>query len=153
MPKLLAPIEKAHMRNSERNGHTEVVIPSDPAQARLVQEEVEQALKANQFEDKEVFGIRLALEEAIVNAIKHGNGLDQSKNVHIKYHVSRNRFEILIRDEGPGFDPSDVPDPMDPENLERECGRGLLLMKHYMTEVKFHPPGNVVSMVKVRDDA
>ena len=89
--------------------------------------------------------------EAIVNAIKHGNQLDTSKRVFVKYHVSHERFEIHIKDEGPGFDPMDVPDPMAPENLERECGRGLLLMKHYMTEVKFHAPGNAVSMVKVRE--
>lgn len=149
----LAPIEKPHMRNSERNGCCiEVTIPSDPARAREVQHDVEQALKAHCFADKDVFGIRLALEEAIVNAIKHGNQLDSSKRVHIKYHVSQAHFEIHIKDEGPGFNPDDIPDPMAPENLERDCGRGLLLMKHYMTEVKFHPPGNVVSMIKVRQD-
>jgi len=151
--KLLAPFERANMRNPERNGCTEVIIPSDPARARQVQEDVEQALKAAHFEEKDVFGIRLALEEAIVNAIKHGNQLDLSKRVHIKYHVTPGRFEIHIKDEGPGFDPEDVPDPMAPENLERECGRGLLLMKHYMTEVVFHPPGNAVSMIKLRPAA
>jgi len=151
--KLLAPFEKANMRNAERNGSTEVVIPSDPSRARQVQDDVEQALKAHHFEDKDVFGIRLALEEAIVNAIKHGNQLDLAKRVYIKYHVSRDRFEIHIKDEGPGFNPADVPDPMAPENLERECGRGLLLMKHYMSEVRFHPPGNAVSMIKLRNAA
>lgn len=153
MVKLFAPAERANMRNPERNGCTEVVIPSDPVQARQFQDEVEQALRANQFEEKDVFGIRLALEEAMVNAIKHGNQLDAGKQVHIRYHVSRERFEIHIRDEGPGFNPEDLPDPMAPENLERECGRGLLLMKHYMTEVQYHPPGNAVSMVKLRQAA
>jgi len=148
--KLLAPFEKAKMRDAQRNGHIEHRIPSDPAQARQIQDDVELALKANHFEDKEVFGIRLALEEAIVNAMKHGNGLDLTKHVFIKYHVSPEKFEIHIRDEGPGFNPEEVPDPMDPENLERDCGRGLLLMKHYMTDITFHPPGNAVSMVKVR---
>jgi len=141
------------MRNPERNGCTQVIIPSDPVRARQVQEDVEHALKANQFADKDVFGIRLALEEAMVNAIKHGNQLDASKRVHIKYHITPGRFEIQIKDEGPGFNPEEIPDPMAPENLERECGRGLLLMKHYMTEVKFHPPGNIVSMVKLREAA
>jgi serine/threonine-protein kinase RsbW len=148
--KVLAPFEKANMRNPERNGCTEITIPSDPARARQVQEDVELALKANQYEEKEVFAIKLALEEAIVNAIKHGNQLDSNKRVHIKYHISRDRFEIHIKDEGPGFNPEEIPDPMSPENLERECGRGLLLMKHYMTEVQFHPPGNAVSMIRVR---
>jgi len=66
--------------------------------------------------------------------------------------VTAERIDITIRDEGPGFDPADVPDPLAVENLERPCGRGLLLMRHYMTEVNFPPPGNMVTMSKVRSD-
>jgi serine/threonine-protein kinase RsbW len=128
----------------------EAVIPSDPAEARRVQEEIERALHAHHFEEREIFGVRLALEEALVNAIKHGNQLDHSRKVHIRYQVSHEVFQVHIRDEGTGFDPDDLPDPMAVENLERPCGRGLLLMRHYMNEVTFHPPGNVVSMVKHR---
>src|SRR5262249_29300957 len=129
----------------------ELVIPSDPAEAQRVHEEIERALRQNQFEEREIFSIRLALEEALVNAIKHGNQLDRSKQVHIAYHVNPERFDIRISDEVKGFDPEDVPDPMDVENLERPSGRGLLLMRHYMTEVAFHPPGNALSMSKVRN--
>jgi serine/threonine-protein kinase RsbW len=131
----------------------DVVIPSDPAEARRVQDDIEQALKGCQFEEREIFSIRLALEEALVNAIKHGNQMDRSKKVHITYIVRPELFEIKIADEGKGFDPDDVPDPMAPENLERPCGRGLLLMRHYMTEVVYHPPGNRLSMSKVRNKA
>jgi serine/threonine-protein kinase RsbW len=130
--------------------HREAVILSDPAEARRVQDEIERALQAQQFEEREIFGIRLALEEALVNAIKHGNQMDKGRKVHIRYQVSTDLFLVRITDEGPGFDPEDVPDPMDAENLERPCGRGLLLMRHYMNEVVFHPPGNVVSMTKHR---
>jgi serine/threonine-protein kinase RsbW len=138
------------MRDSGHGGLRDVVIPSDPAEARRVQDDIEVALKACQFEEREIFSIRLALEEALVNAIKHGNQMDRSKRVHISYRVSPDRFEIKIADEGKGFDPDDVPDPMAPENLERPSGRGLLLMRHYMTEVTYHPPGNRLSMCKVR---
>jgi serine/threonine-protein kinase RsbW len=131
---------------------TEVVIPSDPDVARRLQEEIEQALQAVQFAERDIFCIKLALEEALVNAIKHGNQADRNKNVHVRYAVSSDRFDVHIRDEGPGFDPEDVPDPLDVENLERPCGRGLLLMRHYMTDVTFHAPGNCVSMSKVRTD-
>lgn len=55
----------------------------------------------------------------------------------------------MISDEGPGFDPNDVPDPTDIENLERPCGRGLMLMRHYMTEVNYNSTGNSVRMKKV----
>ena len=129
----------------------DMVIDSDPVDARRVQDEIEVALKANQFTEKEIFGIRLALEEALVNAIKHGNNLDKSKKVHIAYGVRPERFDIRIMDEGPGFDPEDVPDPTAFENLERPCGRGLMLMRHYMNEVSFGPRGKPVHMSKLRN--
>lgn len=130
---------------------TDVSIRSDAAEARQVQDEIESALAANQFTEKEIFGIRLALEEAMVNAIKHGNNFDRNKKVHISYHVEPNRFDILITDEGPGFDPTDVPDPTAVENLERPCGRGLMLMKYYMSEVEYTGRGNSVVMCKRRN--
>jgi serine/threonine-protein kinase RsbW len=126
-----------------------VSIPSDPAEARRIQQDIELSLKEHQFTDKEIF-IRLALEEALVNAIKHGNQMDRAKKVHISYHVRVERFEIVIADEGPGFDPNEVPDPTAPENLERCCGRGLMLMRHYMTEVCYNHRGNTVRMAKCR---
>jgi serine/threonine-protein kinase RsbW len=130
---------------------TDVVICSDPAEARRLQDQIESLLKEHQFSDKEIFCIRLALEEALVNAIKHGNGLDRDKKVHINYQVSPDRFAIAITDEGPGFDPIDVPDPTAAENLERPCGRGLMLMRYYMTTVAFTPQGNSVFMSKHRN--
>jgi serine/threonine-protein kinase RsbW len=138
------------MRDPSPNPKLEVVIPSDPAEARRIQEEIEQLLKANQFCERDVFSVRLALEEALVNAIKHGNQMDRSKKVRLCYRVDAERFEVVVADEGPGFNPDDVPDPVAFENLERPCGRGLLLMRHYMTEVAFHPPGNQVFMCKLR---
>jgi serine/threonine-protein kinase RsbW len=90
------------------------------------------------------------VEEALVNAIKHGNGLNPSKKVRIAYHVRAEHFEIVVADEGPGFDPDEVPDPTAPENLERCCGRGLMLMRHYMSEVAFNRRGNSVRLRKLR---
>jgi serine/threonine-protein kinase RsbW len=141
------------MRNRERDDDTpmtrEVAIPSDPAEARRVQEEIERLLQGSQFTDHEIFGIKLAVEEALVNAIKHGNQMDRTKTVRITFTVQIEHFEIHIADEGPGFDPCEVPDPTAVENLERPCGRGLMLMKHYMSEVAFSPQGNSVRMRKV----
>jgi serine/threonine-protein kinase RsbW len=127
----------------------DLVIPSDPAEARLVQEEIERLLRAHQATEKDIFGIRLALEEALVNAIKHGNQMDRSKKVTIASAIHADRIEIHITDEGNGFDPGDVPDPTEIENIERPCGRGLMLMRHYMTEVNFTGRGNSVRMAKV----
>ena len=132
---------------------TELTIPSDLAEARRVQELIESALSAAAYTEHEVFSIKLALEEALVNAIKHGNQLDPDKRVFGVYNVTPDRFDIRITDEGAGFNPEDVPDPTAIENLERPCGRGLLLMRGFMTEVEYHGRGNVVSMAKVREAA
>ena len=75
--------------------------------------------------------------------------MEITKKVFIKYTLDQDVFEIMISDEGPGFDPNDVPDPTDIENLERPCGRGLMLMRHYMTEVNYNSTGNSVRMKKV----
>src|SRR5207244_4314715 len=137
-------------RDVPEDGPHEIVISSDQAEARRVQDVIETALLSHAYEEREVFSVKLALEEALVNAIKHGNQMDRNKKVHVRYHIQRERFDIAIVDEGRGFDPEDVPDPMAVENLERPCGRGLLLMRHYMTEVTYIPPGNQLTMSKVR---
>ncbi|MDY3554174.1 ATP-binding protein [Gemmata sp. JC717] len=129
----------------------ELSIPSDLAEARRVQELIEGALQSAGYTQHDTFAIKLALEEALVNAIKHGNQLDPDKRVFIVFNVTAERFDIRITDEGPGFNPDDVPDPTAIENLERPCGRGLLLMRGFMTEVEYHGRGNVVRMAKVRE--
>ena len=129
----------------------EIVIPSDLAEARRVQDEIEQALQSARYGDRDIFSIKLALEEALVNAIKHGNQMDPDKRVSVWYSVTPDRFDVRITDEGPGFDPADVPDPTLPENIERFCGRGLLLIRNFMSAVEYQGKGNVVVMSKVRN--
>lgn len=132
---------------------TELTIPSDLGEARRVQELIADALQTNGYTEHDTFAIKLALEEALVNAIKHGNQLDPDKQVFVVFNVTAERFDIRITDEGAGFNPEDVPDPTAIENLERPCGRGLLLMRGFMTEVEYHGRGNVVTMAKVREAA
>lgn len=127
----------------------DVTIPSDLEEAHRLQCEIEAALAAAAFGERDVFAVRLALTEALVNAIKHGNRLDPTKKVHIRYCVTPDRIDIRVADEGPGFCPEAVPDPTAPENLERPCGRGLLLMRHYMTEVNYTDSGRAVQMCKI----
>lgn len=105
-------------------------------------------LESAGYSDKEVFAIRLALEEALVNAIKHGHKGDPSKEVQLRYHLAAECILAEIEDQGPGFKPEDVPDPFAPENLERPSGRGLLLMRSYMTWVRFNAAGNCVTMCR-----
>jgi len=89
------------MRTCSPDGTVEFVIPSDLNEGRSIQEFIEKQLRQTQFDEKEIFGIRLALEEAIVNAIKHGNQMDRSKRVHVRFRVLAERFDIGITDEGP----------------------------------------------------
>jgi serine/threonine-protein kinase RsbW len=132
---------------------TTVVIPSDAAEARRVQDEIEESLRANHYSPHEIFGIKLALEEALVNATKHGNQMDRSKTVQVAYRITPERFDVLVADQGSGFDPAEVPDPTAVENLERPSGRGVMLMKHYMNEVGYNESGNSVYMTKFRHHA
>jgi serine/threonine-protein kinase RsbW len=110
-------------------------------------------LKSDGYCEKEAFAIRLALEEALVNAIKHGHRGDPSKEVQLRYHHTAQCLLIEIEDQGPGFKPEGVADPFAPENLERPCGRGLLLMQRYMTWVRFNDVGNRVTMCRHRISA
>ncbi|MCI0684212.1 MAG: ATP-binding protein [Gemmataceae bacterium] len=136
-----------------QNGRLELSIASDLEQVPRIQDEITDHLRSHQFGDRDIFGIRLALEEALVNAIKHGNREDRGKKVHVQVLMHHDRVDILVADEGPGFNPSQVANPLADENLERASGRGLLLMRHYMSDVTYHPPGNRVTMSKARPGA
>ena len=129
---------------------TEVTIPSDTVAGQALQEQILRQLEDLQFEDQDLFGVRLALEEALVNAIKHGNRLDPAKNVRVQWCVDDVRVVIEIEDEGEGFDPGDVPDPTADENLERPCGRGIHLMRAFMTSIEYLDRGNRVVLIKSR---
>lgn len=128
-----------------------VTIPSDFGEAHALQARIEDGLYACGYPSDDVFAIRLAMEEALVNAIKHGNQMDPDKAVRVEYRITAVRFDVRIADEGPGFNPADVPDPTEPGNIERPCGRGLLLIRGFMSSVEYHGSGNVVTMSKLRN--
>lgn len=102
------------------------------------------------YPKKDQFGVRLALEEALVNAVKHGNGGDPSKEARLRYHVGAEIVLLEVEDDGAGFDPALVPDPLAPENLERPSGRGLFLIRRYMTWMRHNERGNCIAMCKHR---
>jgi serine/threonine-protein kinase RsbW len=123
-------------------------IRSDFAAGHDVQKRILDAVEAAGFNSQSTFAIKLALEEALINAIKHGNKLDEKKNVHIEASVTPELTEITIEDEGPGFDRTSVPDPTLEENLDKCSGRGILLMEAYMNRVEWSRGGRRVRMVK-----
>lgn len=102
------------------------------------------------FCEKDQFAVRLSLEEGIVNAVKHGNKNDPRKSVHVDFRVHADELTVRVEDQGPGFNPDAIPDPLAPENLESPGGRGVFLMRHYMTSVEFNEKGNAVTLKKRR---
>lgn len=140
------------MNSQNENWATERTIPSQADDAIALITEMVDQLRQRQWEEHDLFGIHLALEEAIMNAIKHGNEGDPTKQVDIRCELSTDHFEITVEDQGDGFDRSEVPDPTDEDNLEKESGRGLMLMEFYMSEVQYNEVGNRVRMVKNRGE-
>jgi len=130
--------------------HKRLSITSTGDAASGVCSELLSAVEAAGFGKEAVFGIHLAIEEAVTNAVKHGNGLDLDKHVRIECVIEEDKFDIVVTDEGEGFSPCAVPDPRDAENLEKPSGRGVLLMKSYMDVVEFNEKGNRVHMVKYK---
>jgi serine/threonine-protein kinase RsbW len=126
-------------------------IPSELEAAERIQDRIIALVEQNGFSARDVFGMRLALEEAIVNAIKHGNRMDPAKSVRIVCEVDETRVFVEVEDQGPGFNPTDVPDPTAEENLEKPGGRGIMLMRAFMTRVEYLGRGNQVVLEKVRD--
>jgi len=125
-----------------------VNIVSDLQAAKKAQARLMDKIIALGYGEGPAFAIKLALEEGINNAIKHGNGFDASKSVEIAYNMSHQEVAITITDQGCGFDPGAVPDPTTDENLEKPCGRGIMLMRAYMDEVRFNEQGNQVFLLK-----
>jgi len=115
-----------------------------------VQEQILAHVQKAGFSGREFFGIKLALEEALANAIQHGNRLDPAKRVHIEARIAPKKVEFLIEDEGPGFDRGCVPDPTADENLEKCSGRGILLIESYMSRVWWDRGGRRLRMIKER---
>jgi serine/threonine-protein kinase RsbW len=104
------------------------------------------------YPPRDVFAVRLGLEEALVNAIRHGNRGDPGKRVRVRYRVTAEEVRAEVEDEGRGFDPGAVADPLDEAELARPCGRGLLLMRHYLDGVFYNEAGNAVTLHKRRGE-
>ena len=136
-------------QGSDRDGDLfakEVDLPFCELNIEALQVEIATELSSRNYPKEGVFAVRLAIEEALVNAYRHGNQKDSAKRVTFQCSIDQDAAQFEVGDEGGGFDISSVPDPTDEANLEVPSGRGLLLMREYMTMVEFVPPGNKVRM-------
>lgn len=103
------------------------------------------------FSDDQNHYMSVAVRESVANAIKHGNKNDENKRVTVDFTAVPGQLTVEIADEGPGFDPDSVPDPLAPENLLKADGRGIFFMRQFMDEVSYAFPargGTLVRMVK-----
>lgn len=111
-----------------------------------LQSRIESMLVRFGYSDAARFAIRLSLEEAMMNGFRHGNRQDSNKLVEIRWRIAQDAANFHVIDEGEGFDPEAVPDPTLDENLEIPSGRGLMLIRAYMSEASYHGRGNHLEM-------
>jgi len=125
-------------------------IPSEPDYCAKVLHVVLDQLEKEGWNNKDTFGIHMAMEEAIMNAIRHGNRCAPDKEVKIEIEISKDQFFATITDQGCGFNPDEVPDPTKDENLEKTCGRGVMLIKNFVDEAIYNEKGNSLQLMKKR---
>lgn len=131
----------------------EIDLPSERGASRLITEDLLEQLGNHGWSPSDIFSIHLAAEEAIVNGIVHGNQLDPAKKVHVSCLVSPELVRIEVTDEGAGFDPASVPDCTLEERLDVPSGRGVMLMRSFMTRIEYNATGNSVVLEKKRAPA
>jgi len=127
-----------------------VKLPSERGSSRQVTDDLLEQLGQHGWPPDDIFAIHLAAEEALVNAVVHGNRLDPAKSVHVECHVSADLVRLEVTDEGEGFDPESVPDCTLAERLDCPSGRGVMLMRSFMTRIEYNAKGNSVLLEKRR---
>jgi len=125
-------------------------IPSDPRQIHVVERKLERFCQQSGFPPNDVENCAIAVTEMINNAIRHGNKGDVNKKVYAHFELNRNEMKITVMDEGCGFDPDNIGDPLHPDNLYKENGRGIFIVKTLMDDVSFEimSKGTKVTMRK-----
>lgn len=120
--------------------------PSKAENIALVEKMIDDACAKFKVHESHYGNILIALTEAVNNAIHHGNRLDPAKQVTVGYEVKDDRIVFLVSDQGPGFDHDHLPDPTNPENIEKPHGRGVFLMRALADTVEFEDNGATVAM-------
>jgi serine/threonine-protein kinase RsbW len=123
-----------------------IQIPSITENIRIIESFIDNAKDKFSLTDDIYGNIMIAVTESVNNAIVHGNGCDKSKNVSLSLSLNDNILKFIIKDEGIGFDYSNLPDPTLPENIDKPSGRGIYLMKHLCDEVNFSENGRIVEL-------
>lgn len=123
-------------------------IPSDISYIRKTSKRIEKFLVEHNVSASEIFDIRLCAEEAIKNAIIHGNKQNSNLFVNVSYAIDDGKFVMEVEDEGEGFNPGELPDPTEGDNILKSGGRGVFLIYKLMDKVEYKGRGNKAFMVK-----
>src|SRR5262245_5095196 len=123
-----------------------IQVPSIAENIRMIESFIDNAKDKFHLDDDIYGNIMIAVTEAVNNAIKHGNNNNKTKNVHLSLSLNESMIKFVVKDEGQGFNYENLPDPTEPENLEKPGGRGIFLMKHLSDEVEFKDNGRVVEL-------
>jgi serine/threonine-protein kinase RsbW len=115
-----------------------------------VEEEVEAILRKLGWNEDDILKIRISFREAMVNAMKHGNKMDPSKKVEVDVKISAKELYFRVKNEGEGFDPNSIPDPLAPENILKDSGRGVLMMRDTFDSVSYEDNARVIILEKVK---
>ena len=135
--------------HNQANFHV-CVVKSDLREAEIPKQQILEAVERHGFDETSTFAIKLALEEALSNAVKHGNCCDPTKSITVRYAVTNEDVVVVVRDEGKGFEPHKVPDPTSSERLPLPNGRGIMLLRAYMDHVEYRDGGRELYMTKRR---
>ena len=124
----------------------QVKISSRLEDISVVESKVEDLKDELEIEDSKYGNMMLAVVEAVTNAIQHGNRYAPEKEVTLETYRDNHELRFIVTDEGEGFDPSGVPDPTLPENVEKPCGRGVFLIKNLADDVEYHDNGRKIEI-------
>lgn len=126
------------MSLSEHANAIELNLDTDLHHLDMVEGITQSISKAMGFEEDPVYWISMSVREGVINAMLHGNKIDASKRVRVKFEMTAESLAVSIYDQGSGFDPASIPSPLDPENLLKPCGRGLFCIQSFMDAVTFN---------------
>jgi serine/threonine-protein kinase RsbW len=132
---------------SHPSGSVALRVPSVLGSAYDIRNQILDEARRMGYDDSVCFGVQLAIDEGLSNAIKHGNRSDPDRHIEIVYQVDDQRIYLWVADEGQGFDPNEVEDPTIEENLEAPTGRGIFLMRAYMTTIRYNERGNELTLI------
>jgi serine/threonine-protein kinase RsbW len=140
-------MDKRHAMNATRVSYT---LESTLASVNKAEQAAAEIAAKSGFDEDECGRIAMAVREAAVNAVLHGNRYDPNKRVTVAFGSTPDTLTVTVRDEGSGIDPATLPDPLAPENLLKQSGRGIFLIRAFMDEVHFRPmsPGTEITMIK-----